>query len=163
MTSHNIEDFIEHSSSVPRDVVRICKTVREVEELSIKKMQELDENRKTFLMNKKGKGEKTDELKNKIDKEYKFLMELNDYKYEQFKDLDFIIKGHIKELDLSINEYEVEYKQLWKCSPNINSKLLNFILNFIIYFLLFKFFFITFLNFQIFHNNIIIIYRKSNK
>ena len=56
MTSHNIEDFIEHSSSVPRDVVRICKTVREVEELSIKKMQELDENRKTFLMNKKGKG-----------------------------------------------------------------------------------------------------------
>lgn len=134
MNTQVIEDFIEHSSNVPRDVVRICKLVKEVEEMSGNIQNNLDEKKKSFLTIKKQKSEKTEDLKNQIDKDFKKLLDLNDYKTEQIKDIEFLIQQHIKELDQSYIDYEDDYVKTHKTSfipkttTNITSKLFSYFL-----------------------------------
>lgn len=124
MNSQIIEDFIDHSTSVPRDVIRICKLLKQIDETSNKLNVSLDQNRQYYLANKKGKSENLEQIKIKIDSEHKKLIELNEYKVEQIKELEFIIQAHMTELSSSIVEYEKDYRDTWKCSPNIGKFLL---------------------------------------
>ena len=120
MNSQIIDEFIDHSASVPRDVVRICKMVKEVEDISNEKLKLLDEERRAFLENKRLKPEKNIELKQEIDKKFKELLDLNEYKQEQLSDLEFIINFHCEDLEKSIKEHEKEFRIQFKTSPNIN-------------------------------------------
>lgn len=119
MNSHSIEDFIEHSTSIPRDVVRICKTVKEVDEMGNQINAELVESRKVLLANKKFKGEKFEENKLKIEKKYHNLLNLSQYKIDQLVDLELIVNNHIIELQNSIKEFEKEYIEQHNCLPPI--------------------------------------------
>ncbi len=120
MTTQTIEDFIEHSTTVPREVVRICKLIKEVDEVTNQKISDLDKKRQRFLQNKKTKSENLADLKAEIDKDHKYLMELNDFKIEHLKELEYIVTSHIKEVDISTKEYEDEFRKAHGCSPRIS-------------------------------------------
>lgn len=137
MNSQPIEDLMDHSTTVPREVVRICKILKEVDELTNKTNTELDKNRKLFLENKRWKSEKLEELKQKIDKDYKFILDLNDHKLEQLKELEFIINEHIDELNTSYSAYEKDFETIHKCKPNISKENIFLIYIFHLIFLIF--------------------------
>lgn len=120
MTTQIIEDFIEHSTTVPREVVRICKLIKEVDEVTNQKITELDKKRQKFLQNKKIKTENLTDLKAEIDKDHKYLLELNDYKIEHLKELEFVVNLHITEVDASTKDYEDEFRKTHGCSPRIS-------------------------------------------
>jgi hypothetical protein len=117
MSSQTIEDFIEHSVTVPREVIRLCKLIKEVDDVSNQKMVELTKNRQKFLQNKKVKAENLTDLKSEIDKDHKYLLELNDYKIKHLQELEFIVKSHIIEVNISTKEYEDEFRKAHGCSP----------------------------------------------
>mmetsp|Transcript_8668 Transcript_8668/g.9027 ORF Transcript_8668/g.9027 Transcript_8668/m.9027 type:complete len:269 (+) Transcript_8668:1-807(+) len=125
MNSQSIEDFIERSSTVPRDLIRLCKIVKEADDLSNRNIGELRENRRTFLGNKKGKGEKNEEFKQKLEKDYKYVIDLSENKLDQLKDLEYMIHAHVKEIDSSIVELDNEFRQMYRCAPNIGGEMQN--------------------------------------
>jgi hypothetical protein len=126
MSSQIIEDFIEHSTTIPREVIRVCKLIKEVDEITNEKIAELDKKRHKFLQNKKLKSENLTDLKAEIDKDHKYLMELNDYKIEHLKELEYVVKTHIVEVELSTKEYEDEFRKTHGCSPRISKFLFTF-------------------------------------
>lgn len=109
MYSQYIEDFVDHSTTVPRDVIRNCKLVAEEDEISNKVSKRLADNRRQFLQIKRNKGEKHEDLKEKIDQDYNYLLNLNDMKQEALLDIEKIVKKHMEELKSTIEKYEKEY------------------------------------------------------
>lgn len=112
MNSYNqyIEDFVDHSFSVPREVVRLSKLINEIDEMNNKIGKRLNDNRKLYLQTKKNKiDSKLEEIRKKIDEDTNCLLSLNDNKQENLRELEFIIHGHIKELDNTYNKYKKDY------------------------------------------------------
>lgn len=112
MNSYNqyIEEFVDHSFSVPREVVRLTKLINEIDEMGNKINKRLNENRKLYLQSKKNKlDSKLEEMRKKIDEDTNCLLSLNDNKQENLRELEFIIQTHIKELDNTYNKYKKDY------------------------------------------------------
>jgi len=107
--SQYIEDFVDQSFNIPRDIIRACKLIEEIDDMSNKISKKLAENRKTYLQNKRNKSEKLDELRNTIDKDYQTLLQLNDQKMSNINEVDFLSKVHLEDLEKVIDRYKSEF------------------------------------------------------
>ncbi len=107
--SQYIEDFVDQSFTIPRDIIRACKLIEEIDDMSNKLSKKLAENRKTYLQNKRNKSEKLDDLRNAIDKDYQTLLQLNEQKVSNINEIDFLSKVHLEDLEKVIDKYKSEF------------------------------------------------------
>lgn len=114
--SQYIEDFVDQSFTIPRDIIRACKLIEEIDDMSNKINKKLTENRKLYLQNKRNKSEKLDDLRDTIDKDYQTLLQLNEQKQSNINEIDFLCKVHLEDLDKVIDKYKSEF-----ASENWNS------------------------------------------
>ena len=112
MYSQYIEDFVDQSYSVPRDIVRICKLISEIDDISNITNTSLVENRRLYMQYKKSKTEKADEIKEKIDNDYNKLLDLSNMKLEHVKELEFIADKHYNELSTTVEKYKKDFLQV---------------------------------------------------
>lgn len=114
--SQYIEDFVDQSYSIPRDIIRMSKQIEDLDDMSNTINLKLTENRRIYLNNKRNKAEKQEELKEIIDKDYQLLLALNQQKMENIKEMEFLCKIHLDTIGVVAEKYEKDY-----ASENWNS------------------------------------------
>ena len=116
-----IDKFLDITNSLPREIIRILKLYKFVEERSRHINTSLKESRLKYLNKMKTNDIKEDEkMKNEIQNYYKELMDLSEYKQNLIKDLEFIIENDfLKKLPPIIEEGQKECKEQMATS-NLN-------------------------------------------
>ena len=116
-----IDKFLDITNSLPREIIRILKLYKFVEERSRHINTSLKESRLKYLNKMKTNDTKEDEkMKNEIQNYYKELMDLSEYKQNLIKDLEFIIENDfLKKLPPIIEEGQKECKEQMATS-NLN-------------------------------------------
>jgi len=107
--SQYIEDFVDQSYSIPRDIIRMSKQIEDLDDMSNTINSKLTENRKVFLNNKRNKADKQDELKEQIDKDYQLLLVLNQQKMDNIKEMEYLCKIHLETIGVVAERYEKDY------------------------------------------------------
>jgi hypothetical protein len=123
--SQYIEDFVDQSTVIPRDIIRISKLIEEIDHTSIKINKKLNENRRIYLQNKRIKADKTEELKDLkelINKDCKIVLELNQQKLENINEMEFLSKIFLEELSSVAQKYEKDFaSENWNIKENENN------------------------------------------
>lgn len=112
MNNEVIDDFVDQSSSTTRDLVRLCKLIKEADSICNNKIKSLEDNKKSFLMNKRNNFQKSNEreLRTNIDQDCINIKDMFVYKSEILKDLKFMIENHHKKLNEVISVSEKQFK-----------------------------------------------------
>ena len=110
-----IDAFLDLTATFPREIVRLVKLIREVDERSAEYAKRLDEELKLFLakqkLHSKHNTQFLTDLHNKIINDYKISMSLSSYKLQIINELNYLIYDlHIKEVDNIIEKGEKEVK-----------------------------------------------------
>lgn len=117
-----VDDFLDLSASIPHDVIRRIKLLKEVDEkvvgmliinILIETNKILAEKKAIYLKKLKNKNDKSDntELTTQIDFCYQEGLALSDYKLEIVKDLQYVLFDyHQKKLDVIIEKGEKDLK-----------------------------------------------------
>ena len=123
--SQYIEDFVDQSTIIPRDIIRISKLIEEIDQTSIKINKKLTENRRIYLQNKRNKADKPDELKDLkelINNDSKTVLELNQQKLDNINELEFLSKLFLEELSSVAERYEKDFaSENWNIQENGNN------------------------------------------
>ena len=110
-----IDAFLDLTATFPREIVRLVKLIREVDERSAEYAKRLDEELKLSLakqkLHSKHNTQYLTDLHNKIINDYKISMSLSSYKLQIINELNYLIYDlHIKEVDNIIEKGEKEVK-----------------------------------------------------
>ncbi len=111
MNNEVIDDFVDQSTSTTRDLIRLCKLIKEAEVIYNRKIDNLEENKKTYLMNKRNNFQKSNEreLRTNIDQDCINIKDMFMYKIEIMKDLKTMIDSHHKQLNTVISLSEDQF------------------------------------------------------
>lgn len=120
-----IDKFLDLTATLPREIVRMLKLLKEVEERSKEINNNLQSEREKYLQKLKEKENKNNgdnESLIKIDKLHKELLVLSDYKQEIIKEIKYILEdSFLKKLTPIIQEGEKEcQEQLIANNPNFS-------------------------------------------
>ena len=107
-----IDKFLDITNNIPREIVRLLKLYKFVEERFCEINTSLKGLRNRYLNSIKTKDSKDSEIKIQIDKYYKELLSLSDYKQNLIKDIEYILENHFsKKLPQIIEEGQKECKE----------------------------------------------------
>jgi hypothetical protein len=123
--SQYIEDFVDQSTVIPRDIIRISKLIEEIDHISNKINKKLNENRRIYLQNKRVKADKFEELKDLkelINKDSKIVLELNQQKLDNINEMEYLSKIFLDELSSVAQRYEKDFaSENWNIQENENN------------------------------------------
>ena len=107
--SNFIDDFLDLTSNLPREIIRILKLIREVDEKSVKINKSLFEYRKTYLLKLKSlyqnemnqnashklqiNDEESNKLYNDIENKHKLALSFSQIKKELINELHYLLLG----------------------------------------------------------------------
>lgn len=117
-----IDEFLDFTSILPRDVIRLLKLIKEVDEKSVETNKKLTDSRKLYLSKQKTKsGEKDiNDLYNTIHSNYLTAISLSLTKEEIIKELQYLLFTHnLENLSRIIEKGEKE------CAANAQINLTN--------------------------------------
>ena len=111
-----IDAFLDLTATLPREIVRLVKLIKEVDERAAEYAKRLGEERKLFLTKQKSHSEHNNQfltdLHNKIKNDYKIAMSLSSYKLQIINELNYLIFDlNLKEVDDIIEKGEKEVKE----------------------------------------------------
>ena len=111
MNNEVIDDFVEQSSSTTRDLIRLCKLIKEAEVIYNRKIDNLEDNKKTYLTNKRNNFQKSNEseLRTNIYQDCINIKDMFMYKMEIMQDLKTMIDSHHKQLNTVISLSEDQF------------------------------------------------------
>lgn len=110
-----IDAFLDLTATFPREIVRLVKLIKEVDERSAEYAKRLGEERRLFLAKQKSHSQHNTQfltdLHNKIINDYKISMNLSSYKLQIINELNYLIYDlHMKEVDNIIEKGDKEVK-----------------------------------------------------
>ena len=108
-----IDKFLDVTTNLPREIIRLLKLYKSVEERSRNLNTNLKNLRVRYLKEIKEKDQNTKEILIMIDKNYKELLTLSDYKQELIKELKYILEvDFLKKLGPIIEEGQKECQEI---------------------------------------------------
>ena len=115
-----IDKFLDLTNNLPREIVRLLKLYKSIEEYSREINTLLKGLRIKYLNAMKTKDSKENEIKIQTEKYYKELLNLSDYKQNLIKELEYNIENNfLKKLPSIIEEGQKECKEQL-ASSNLN-------------------------------------------
>lgn len=111
-----VDSFFELTANLPREIVRMLKLIKEVDEKSVEMNKELSDNKKIYLSKQKIKNDfvitqQLAELYNKIDQDYQTCISLASYKIQLINELHYMIfDNNMNDINKIIEKGEKEVK-----------------------------------------------------
>lgn len=111
-----VDSFFELTANLPREIVRMLKLIKEVDEKSVEMNKALSDNKKIYLSKHKIKNDFVNsqqlaELYNKIDQDYQTCISLASYKIQLINELHYMVfDNNMNEINKIIEKGEKEVK-----------------------------------------------------
>ena len=124
-----IDEFLELTANLPREIIRLLKLIKEVEERSNEIDENLKDNREKYLLSYKTNQIENSDLLNKIKEQNSTLISLCDYKKEVVKELEYLLlQYYMDKLNkvIDLGEKECKDQQINSSSTQNNFSYQNY-------------------------------------